>query len=398
MSPNLTHAGNPLLVLGLEPLFLLQTVSMKSGSSHEHSAVAQVLADPVTCANLPLRAWDRLLPQLRAAGVSARLGARLRAAGIAPSLPALILRHLDADRVLAAKQIRDVRWEIQCIQEALQPAALRLVLLKGASYVAADLPPAEGRLFGDIDILVPKSRLADAERALLDAGWSFDDKSEYDDRYYREHMHQLPPMMHKRRGTVIDVHHTLVPETSGIDLDSAKLLDTIRVLPNGAAVLAPADMVLHSAVHIFNEGSFDRAIRDLDDVTSLACHFLSTDPAFGKTLTARAAELDLMRPLFYASRWSRRLLNGPLDEPTSAAPSWPVRTLMDTLLARVLTSPHPDCRGFGSGFAEWLLYIRSHYLRMPLRLLLPHLLRKAIQRRVEEPDPTPAGPWPRDNT
>jgi len=25
----------------------------------------------------------------------------------------------------------------------------------------------------------------------------------------------------------------------------------------------------------------------------------------------------------------------------------------------------------------WLLYIRSHYLRMPLHLLVPHLARKA---------------------
>ena len=30
--------------------------------------------------------------------------------------------------------------------------------------------------------------------------------------------------------------------------------------------------------------------------------------------------------------------------------------------------------------ARWLLYVRAHYLRMPLHLLLPHLLRKSFHR------------------
>jgi len=38
-----------------------------------------------------------------------------------------------------------------------------------------------------------------------------------------------------------------------------------------------------------------------------------------------------------------------------------------------------------------MLYIRSHYLRMPLYLLLPHLLRKAWMRRGDgDPEETQA--------
>ena len=32
--------------------------------------------------------------------------------------------------------------------------------------------------------------------------------------------------------------------------------------------------------------------------------------------------------------------------------------------------------------ARNLLYIRGHYVKMPLRLLIPHLLRKAIRRKL----------------
>ena len=35
-----------------------------------------------------------------------------------------------------------------------------------------------------------------------------------------------------------------------------------------------------------------------------------------------------------------------------------------------------------------LLYLRSHYLRMPLYLLLPHLVRKAWMRRQDESETT----------
>jgi hypothetical protein len=37
-----------------------------------------------------------------------------------------------------------------------------------------------------------------------------------------------------------------------------------------------------------------------------------------------------------------------------------------------------------TGFARWLLYVRGHYRRMPLRLLVPHLVRKAVRSRLDD--------------
>ena len=36
----------------------------------------------------------------------------------------------------------------------------------------------------------------------------------YDDAYYRDHMHELPPLIHKERDRMIDVHHTILPLTA----------------------------------------------------------------------------------------------------------------------------------------------------------------------------------------
>ncbi|MFV0275693.1 MAG: hypothetical protein ACK5HY_00675 [Parahaliea sp.] len=50
---------------------------------------------------------------------------------------------------------------------------------------------------------------------------------------------------------------------------------------------------------------------------------------------------------------------------------------MDFLFLRAFTPCHSSSRLPLTGLAHFALYVRSHYLRMPLRLLLPHLLRKA---------------------
>ncbi|RXL80730.1 hypothetical protein EO238_31730, partial [Citrobacter sp. AAK_AS5] len=81
-----------------------------------------------------------------------------------------------------------------------------IVVLKGAAYAMARLPVADGRIFGDVDILVPHETLADVESALMLAGWASIHRDPYDQRYYRMWMHEIPPMRHLHRGTVIDVH------------------------------------------------------------------------------------------------------------------------------------------------------------------------------------------------
>ena len=59
-------------------------------------------------------------------------------------------------------------------------------------------------------------------------------------------------------------------------------------------------------------------------------------------------------------------------------PAGPLAFGMDQLFERALVADHPLCVDHFTGPAMWLLYIRSHYLRMPFHLLIPHLLHKAF--------------------
>jgi hypothetical protein len=59
---------------------------------------------------------------------------------------------------------------------------------------------------------------------------------------------------------------------------------------------------------------------------------------------------------------------------------------MDALFGRALAPEHASCADGLTGLARELLYIRGHWLRMPLHLLLPHLFHKAFlaEREAEK--------------
>lgn len=106
---------------------------------------------------------------------------------------------------------------------------------------------------------------------------------------------------------------------------------------------------------------------------------------------SRACELDVQRPLYYALRFCRKLLGTAIPEDVLVearigAPPADARKIMDVLVTRAISPKHPDLSSAMDRVASQLLYIRSHYLRMPLHLLIPHLVRKAFMRRQYSED------------
>lgn len=338
--------------------------------------LARVLANPAVVAGFGPEAWDLVLRHARSAGLLGRLAHLLDG----QPMPDSVRRGLVSARVLVERHERAVRHEIDLLKGALGATGLPLFLLKGAAYLHAGLSPWRGRLFSDIDILVPHDRLAEAEAVMALNGWVTMRLPAYDDRYYRRWMHQLPPMRHLERGSVIDLHHTIIPATAGIRLDAQALFDGGRPTDDGVVVLMPADMVLHAAAHLFAEGQFGNALRDLDDINQLLRLF-GSDPRFWPVLAERAERLDLSRPLFYALRYCRTLFGTPVPpayDDRGGQPNPLQCRVMDWLFDKAFKPRHASCRDKADGLALWLLYVRSHVLRMPPHLLLPHLLRKAM--------------------
>jgi hypothetical protein len=355
------------------------------------SLLAEALRDPLAVLRWGLPEWELLIRQARRADLLARLAALLEDADGLSEVPEAPRAHLEAGRTVWLAQEEAVRREVRYVCAALSRAGVEGILLKGAAYLFAGLPAARGRLYADVDLLVPRAALGEVESALMLQGWATTHHHPYDQRYYRRWMHELPPLQHATRLTVVDVHHAILPPTARVKPDSAKLWAASRRVPGWPALrlLAPADMVLHSATHLFFNEEFSHGLRDLTDLDSLLRHF-GQQPGFWDGLADRAAELELTRPLYYALRYATQMLATPVPPQALLAaraggPPGMLGGLMDSLFRRVLQPDHPSTADAMTPIAQRALYVRAHWLRMPPLLLAYHLTVKAL--RPEEPQP-----------
>ncbi len=349
------------------------------------SLLLRVLRDPHTAAGLCVAQWELLVRQARQADVLGRIAVRALTDNLAP-LPSGVREHLGDVLVLARAQQAEVRREVEFLARAIAPLGVTVTLMKGAAYLMAGNTAATGRMFSDVDIMVPKARLPEVEAALMQHGWATTHHSDYDQRYYRRWMHELPPMQHLYRQTVVDVHHAILPETARLRPSAQSILACAVPLPEDARVqvLSPADRVLHSMAHLLHNEEMSHGLRDLSDIDLMLREF-GADPAFWQLLPVRATELDLHRPLYYGLRYSQAILGTPVpqhvtNEVASAAPPRVVGHLMDALWQRALRPQHASCAALGTDAAMWALYVRAHWLRMPPLLLARHLATKALMR------------------
>src|SRR3546814_8980596 len=81
--------------------------------------------------------------------------------------------------------------------------------------------------------MVPCARLDAVEAGLIAAGWEWVKPDHYDDQYYRRWMHELPPLIHKERDRMIDVHHTILPLTARQTPDAEAMIADRLALGDG---------------------------------------------------------------------------------------------------------------------------------------------------------------------
>lgn len=316
--------------------------------------LARLLADPAT----PVDDWGAVLTIARAELLLGALAHRLEGR----ELPPQVARILEQARVASFQDQRLALWEAEIARRVLAPLGVPVILLKGTAYAAAGLRAGAGRSIGDLDIMVPRAALGAVEAALLDAGWEWVKPDPYDDLYYRRWMHELPPLIHRTRDRMIDVHHTILPLTATPTPDAAAMIADSVTLGDGNRVLVPMDMIVHAAAHLLADGDLSGGLRNLWDIHCLLEEFGTAG------LAERARLHGLEAPVARAQRLARHLYGG--GGTLSAAD----RLYLRRLLAR---------DGWGrpkNGVTRLGFYVRSHWIRMPPTLLARHLWIKMQQR------------------
>lgn len=316
--------------------------------------LVRALRDPARVAGLDARGWNALIAMARAERLIGTLALRIGAR----TVPDAVRPILGDARLEAEREARQALWEADRAAEALAPLGVPVVLLKGTAYAAMDLSAGRGRFIGDLDILVPREAMPAVEAALLRAGWEWVKDDPYDDAYYRQWMHELPPMIHAGRDRMIDVHHTVLPLTARQTPDAGAMLAEAVPITNELYVLSPEDRVCHAVAHLLADGDLAGGLRNLWDIHCLL------EGLDGQAVEARAALHGILPHMRQARRLAAAIYG-----------SGARLTLWDRVVrARLLA--RDEWGRERRKLLRFAFYVRSHWLRMPPAMLLRHLLTK----------------------
>lgn len=354
--------------------------------------------EPKSAPTLTPSDWSSVMGAARRCRAMGHLGLRLNQAGVLRDIAPAVTMHFDSVKLVIAERQRLLRWELSELSDVLSDLPFSIVLLKGAAYELQGMPLAGARMAGDIDLLVAKTHLALVEARLLEQGWAAAQLTNYDERYYREWSHELPPMKHPDRGVEVDAHDSITPGISGNSDAINLLLKSVHPIKSqhrshGTAgsrfhALSPVDQLVHVAVHTFRDSELAIRLREVMDFDFLYRQLAAALPPneLSRSLTSRAAELGVSRPVWWATHFSARWLDTPCVPASTAlagAPSRPRLLAMQWLADHAMLPGALERSNAPQALAKTGLLIRYHWQRMPPLQLGKHLVRKSYRRFSE---------------
>ena len=336
--------------------------------------------------------WNLTLRQADEAKMLARVDALIIDNDLQSYVPEKINHHFYSEQVRIKHLHVQVKEEVKLLNQMFAHLGITPIYLKGAAYVLAGYKLAMSRTFGDIDILVNKDQINSTEIALKCQGWVSQKNNDHDQEYYRKYMHEIPPMQNIARGTIIDIHHNILPVCTNETIDiteltaHAKLVDTAQ--GQQEYVLSPEAMFLHSAIHLFHEGELEQGLRGLSDLGLLFQHFNQTEDDFSQQLITLAKTINHQQSLYYAWHYLELILSRTLPNKaqlfvTAYQKNMRHAKLMDFIFTQQLIPHHSSVKTWKFSLSSTLVYWRGHLLRMPLKLLIPHLLTKTLRQLKE---------------
>lgn len=350
----------------------------KSPAGHN---LLPLLRDTAHAAAMTLSDWDDTLRLARQARLLGLLGHRLwERKDIWAKIPPPVQGHLTSAINYAAHRKQMVLVELGAINKAI-PNDIAVILLKGAAYIAQGAEYAQGRIPNDVDLLIIRTDLDPTEAALKAAGWVSDTQDAYDQRYYREWSHELPPMRLPGHALEVDLHHTITPVTSRVRADDNILFSGLQAIPGSRFLcLHPFDQIIHASIHLFQDSELSGRLRDFVDIDGMIRQSVRNTTNW-EQLLLRAEAHGASRYLWYTLHYCHSWLGTPVPESLALPPPPAVaRRLMNSILTHCCLPSLPDRNaGFRKRIAEQFGRLHYHWLRMPPSLLIRHASHKILQ-------------------
>jgi len=346
--------------------------------------LAAILAVPETLVRMPAAECDLLMRAARNAKLLGTLAHRLSEARVESALPQVLREQCASELALSRHRRQMVLWEIDRLSRALSDVDTPVVLLKGAAYIVQTLPAAAGRMPSDVDILVRRDRIAEVERTLLRKGWQTTPMNAYDQRYYRQWSHEIPPLRYGPCPLELDVHHAIVPPGGRARPAASELIGSALTVPGSPfPVLSPEDQTLHATLQLFYDSDCSNRLRDLLDIDGLLRTF-SARPGYWERLTQRAGAFGAAHSLACGLRHTARVFGTPIPDSVAAAVSargrgWLPQSAFDALVESAMAPAHPDGGAARTAVAAaGLLRARALCLRFPPSVVIRHVAARTL--------------------
>ena len=347
------------------------------------SELIELFLDPQVGLGFTESKWSHVITVLRHEKLLARFGFIAKEAGVMGGYPECIQRHYLSAMALAERHRKQVFSEVQELQKICTAKAKTWLLLKGAAYTITNSKAGLGRVYNDIDVLVDKMHLAQTEQYMQLSGWLPQAQSSYDETYYRAWTHEIPPLVHGHRGTVVDLHHNIVPPVSGRAPDMSALYQHIEMTAEAVPTLSKPALALHSAIHLFFNEECQYGFRDITDIVLL---FEEFNEAQWSTFMALATETDFIIEAELAVHFAHKLFQvqppKTILERFKSEPS-AIQKFRYWLFAAAVLPKHPFLVQSFTDTKLWCIMLRGHYLKMPIKTLCYHLIMKTYRGCVE---------------
>jgi len=355
------------------------------GISSEQEHFISIFSSPQLLLGYTSKEWESLLRIMRGTDMLGSFYYFLQKHNLITSVPDFALMHLQSAKNHSDQQVQQVNRETDFLHELLQGIGIRPIFLKGAAYVLAACGNHNGRVMSDLDILVNKSELQKVESALISDGWSEKKLDDYDEQYYRKWIHELPPFINYERGVTLDVHHTIIPPISGITIPEETLFSDSHITPSSKAVFNDEMLVIHSIIHLFFNEEHEKSFRDIYDIQLLLESYEQKKCI--SHLYTKAQALGFNRELFYALTVTDSLFNSArIVHLQKKSKTFKVSGVQKWFVLRIIVPAvipsHELLDRPWNRFARFVMFLRGHLLKMPIKVLLPHFFIKSYRALV----------------
>ncbi len=259
--------------------------------------------------------------------------------------------------------------ELERILPGLAAVDCRPLVLKGAALALTVYPRPEDRWFMDLDLWVPRDRVAAARGALEGLGYRLGDPALTQRYYRRHHFHEI---LFSDHGACVEIHWalTLPDSVYGHDLASLDAGATEKALGRGTfRVPSAVDQVLHGVLQSIAGGFGD--LRRILDLHRLEATLTAEDR---EVLVRRARAANLATGLWLHHRLREDLLGAAMPSVIDAhcrPPVGLIRTLDDLRVGEMCLGHRPRHFEGYTRLLHWLCTPRALRPREVGRYLWP---------------------------